>query len=144
MVTSPPGIAAPGRMRSIRGMPFVSKSILESGVVAHLFRGEVSSLMPKKTPASNVFVQGRRRGLPQILNSNSPGDPQPQRRVNSRNPIVRHDSQAAGERFGLPRGKGLPNIEYPKKNKAQKQIFPLGRQPHPYPYPLPPPTHHLH
>src|SRR4029077_187135 len=60
------------------------------------------------------------------LNPERPRNPQSQRRVNSRDPIIRHDSQAAGERFGLPRGERLPNIEDPKKYKAQQQIFPVG------------------
>src|SRR5882672_1671796 len=60
------------------------------------------------------------------LKPERPRDPQSQRRVNSRDPIIRHDSQAAGERFGLPCGERLPNIEDPKKYKAQQQIFPVG------------------
>src|SRR6267143_1061110 len=45
---------------------------------------------------------------------------------NSRDPVIGHDSQAAGKRFGLPRGKRFPDIKDTKKYKAQLQIFPVG------------------
>src|ERR1700732_2411866 len=82
--------------------------------------------MLKKNPATKT----RATTPSKTLNANCAGNPQPQRRVNSRNPVVRHDSQAAGERFGLPRGERLPDIEYPKKYKAQQQIFPVGQDRH--------------
>ena len=52
-------------------------------------------------------------------------DPQSDRRVNSGDPIIRHDSPAAPQRFGLPRRKRLPDIEHTKKYKTQQQIFPV-------------------
>src|ERR1700722_11058807 len=70
--------------------------------------------------------QGSHNTSSERLEAKRPRDPQTQRRVNSRDPIIRHDSQAAGERFGLPRGERLPNIEDTKKYKAQQQIFPVG------------------
>ena len=60
--------------------------------------------------------------------SSCPRDPQSERRVDSGDPIVRHDSQAAGKGFGLPRRKRLPNIEDSKKYKTQQQIFPVERR----------------
>src|SRR5882762_6415229 len=60
----------------------------------------------------------------QLLKADRPGDPESQRRVNSRDPVIGHDSQAAGKRFGLPRGKRFPDVEDTKKYKAQQQIFP--------------------
>ncbi len=72
----------------------------------------------KGTPST----EGGLHGTSAILNlrQNRPRSPQSQRRVDSRNPVVRHDSQAAGEGFGSPRRERLPNIEDPKKYKAQQ------------------------
>src|SRR6266403_472155 len=66
----------------------------------------------------------------QLLKPDRSRNPQSQRRVNSRDPVIGHDSQAAGKRFGLPRGKRFPDIEYSKKYKAQQQIFPVGQDRH--------------
>ena len=94
----------------MRGMPLVSKFTLES---QELFESFVRSLLEIRVPDAKPE---RSR------------DPQSQRRVNSRDPVIGHDSQAAGEGFGLPRGKRLPNIEDTKKYKAQQQIFPVEQR----------------
>ena len=67
-----------------------------------------------------------RRGVcERRLQAGGASEPQADSGVNSGDPIVGHDAPAAGERFGLARGEGLPNIEQPKKYKTYKQIFPV-------------------
>src|ERR1700674_1427255 len=106
---------APGWMRSMRGMPLVSN-----------IGSQISNL---KFDISNPNLQiSNLKFQITILKPERSRSPQSQRRVNSRDPIIRHDSQAAGERFGLPRGERLPNIEDPKKYKAQQKIFPVDRE----------------
>src|SRR5579864_855390 len=121
---------APGWMRSMRGMPLVSN-----------FRSQLALNLIRDIPANRAFrfvAPAFRRAFlraarcppegeryKKYLKPERPRNPQSQRRVNSRDPIIRHDSQAAGERFGLPRGERLPNIEDTKKYKAQQQIFPV-------------------
>src|SRR5580704_8095692 len=51
--------------------------------------------------------------------------PQHKGGINSGDPIVGHDAPAAVERFGLPCGERLPDIEYSKKYKAEQQKFPI-------------------
>src|SRR5690242_8529456 len=98
---------AAGWMRSMRGMPLVSKFILN------------------KTFSSKAEIHP---GAQPPLKADRARDPQSQCCVNSGDPVIRHDSQAAGERFGLPRGERLPNIEGPKKYKAQQQTFPVEQR----------------
>src|SRR6266850_5788994 len=103
-------------MRSMRGMPFVSNFTLESS-------SEISSVQIAQCPDQAGAFQIR-------LKPDRPGDAESQRRVNSRDPVIGHDSQAAGKRFGLPRGKRFPDIKDTKKYKAQQQIFPVGQDHH--------------
>src|ERR1700682_1573989 len=111
-------------MRSMRGMPLVSKLNSRIGRCSssRFDRDEASSGMPRKIPASKDTSYSK------DLNTSCSGNPQPQRRIDSSNPIIGHDSQAAGEGFGLPRGKRFPDIEDTKKYKAQDQTFPVQQR----------------
>ena len=59
-----------------------------------------------------------------ILQSDGAKNPESQRSVDARHPIVRHDSPATRQRLRLAHRKRLPNVEYAKKYKTQQQIFP--------------------
>jgi len=52
-------------------------------------------------------------------------EPQAERGVNSRYPVIRHDTPSTRQRFGLARREWLPNIKYAKKYKTEQQIFPV-------------------
>src|SRR5215469_7866699 len=68
--------------------------------------------------------------MPRELESFCTSQPQSNRRVNSRNPVIRHDTPAAWKGFSLARRERLPNIEDAKKYKTEKQIFPVERRTH--------------
>src|SRR5579862_6433222 len=127
---------APGWMRSMRGMPLVSK--FKSQLFSNQLRNIQAIHGPRFSCSARLQARifGPARCSPEggrykkYSKAEGARNPQAQGRVNSRHPIIRHDSQASGERFGLPRGERLPNIEHTKKYKAQQQIFPVGENPH--------------
>src|ERR1700733_13545683 len=55
----------------------------------------------------------------------SSDEPESQSGVSARYPVVGHDAKTAGQKFGAPRRKRLPNIEDAKKYKSRQQIFPV-------------------
>ena len=67
----------------------------------------------------------RRGGRPAILQSCAASEPEADSCVEACDPIVRHNAQAAGQRFGLASREWLPNIEQPKKYKTHEEIFPV-------------------
>ena len=47
-------------------------------------------------------------------------------REHSRHPVIRHDAPAAAQFLETVNGPRLQDIEYSKKYKTQKQVFPVG------------------
>src|SRR5713101_4287012 len=92
---SPPGMAAPGVIRSMRGMPFFSA-------------------VPLKPNFMSISNQAKVEHQPQ----HDCG-------VDARHPVVGHDAPAARKPLEPPYWKRLPDIEDAKKYKTREQVFPV-------------------